>query len=327
MTQLINNHTALDQLKSLTTVVADTGDFESLQAYKPTDATTNPSLIYAASQMPQYQPLLDDAILHAKAMSTNPHRQLEAAMDKISINFGIEILKIVPRYVSTEVDARLSFDTEGTLKKARELMALYNKAGISKERVLIKIAATWEGICAAEILEKEGIRCNLTLLFSFAQAMACAQAGVYLISPFVGRIMDWYKASTGKSYAGHEDPGVLSVQRIYNYYKKYDYSTVVMGASFRNTEEIKSLAGCDLLTIGPKLLEQLKKDNTEVHEQLSPHAAQAACNDPQMNLCEPKFRWLHNEDAMATEKLAQGIRGFTADSLRLEAYIQKQLNT
>lgn len=327
MTQIASKSTALDQLKALTTVVADTGDFESLQAYKPTDATTNPSLIYAASQMPQYKSLLDDAVAYAKAFSTEPQKQLAAAMDKVCINFGIEILKIVPRYVSTEVDARLSFDTEGTLKKARELIALYEKEGISKDRILIKIASTWEGIRAAEILEKEGIRCNLTLLFSFAQAVACAQAGVYLISPFVGRIMDWYKASTGKSYAGHEDPGVLSVQRIYNYYKKYDYPTVVMGASFRNTEEIKSLAGCDLLTIGPKLLEQLKQDTDEITQQLSPAGAQTACQDPKMDLDESAFRWLHNQDAMATEKLAQGIRGFTEDSLRLEAYIQEQLNS
>lgn len=327
MTQTATKSTALDQLKSLTTVVADTGDFESLQAYKPTDATTNPSLIYAASQMPQYKSLLDDAVAYAKATSTDPKKQLEAAMDKVCINFGIEILQIVPRYVSTEVDARLSFDTEGTLKKARELIALYEKEGISKDRILIKIASTWEGIRAAEILEKEGIRCNLTLLFSFAQAVACAQAGVYLISPFVGRIMDWYKASTGKSYAGYEDPGVLSVQRIYNYYKKYDYPTVVMGASFRNTDEIKSLAGCDLLTIGPKLLEQLQQDSSEVPIQLSPENALTACKDPKMNLDESTFRWLHNQDAMATEKLAQGIRGFTEDSLRLEAYIQEQLNS
>ena len=316
---------ALDALKKLTTVVADTGDFESLEAYTPTDATTNPSLIYAAAQMPQYKHLVDEAIAYGKKTGTDEASRLEAAMDKVCVNFGQEILKIVPRFVSTEVDARLSFDTAATVKKARELIKLYESQGISKDRVLIKIASTWEGIRAAETLEKEGVSCNLTLLFGFGQAVACAEAGVYLISPFVGRIMDWFKASTGETYDGESDPGVQSVRRIYSYYKKYGYETVVMGASFRNTGEIKALAGCDLLTIGPKFLEELKHDEEDLQEVLSQEYAEANCQDAKTNLDEASFRWMMNEDAMATEKLAEGIRGFTKDINKLEDYIKAQL--
>ncbi|MCM8536935.1 MAG: transaldolase [Lentisphaeraceae bacterium] len=317
---------ALDALKNVTTVVADTGDFESLKAYTPTDATTNPSLIYAAAQMPQYKHLVDEAIEYGKANGDTPESKLEAVMDKVCVNFGNEILKIVPRFVSTEVDARLSFDTEATVKKARELIKLYESTGTDKSRILIKIASTWEGIRAAEILEKEGVRCNLTLLFGFGQAVACAEAGVYLISPFVGRIMDWFKKETGETYEGENDPGVQSVRRIYSYYKKYGYETVVMGASFRNTGEIKALAGCDLLTIGPKFLEQLKDDSDEVKAILSQEYADANCEDEKISLDEAAFRWMLNDDAMATEKLAEGIRGFAKDINKLEAFIKDQLN-
>ena len=312
---------ALESLKAVTTVVADTGDFESIEAYKPTDATTNPSLIYAASQMEQYQHLIDDAVAYGKEKGADQASQLDAAMDKLCVNFGNEILKIVPRFVSTEVDARLSFDTEATIKKAREIIKLYESTGTSKDRILIKIASTWEGIKAAEVLEKEGIRCNLTLLFSFSQAVACAEAGVYLISPFVGRILDWYKKSTGEDYVGEDDPGVQSVRRIYAYYKKYDYKTVVMGASFRNTGEIKALAGCDLLTIGPKFLEELKGDSEQVNAVLSEEYADANCDEEKLNLDESTFRFMLNDDAMATEKLAEGIRGFCKDIIKLEESI------
>lgn len=312
---------ALESLKAVTTVVADTGDFESIEAYKPTDATTNPSLIYAASQMEQYQHLIDDAVAYGKEKGTDRASQLDAAMDKLCVNFGNEILKIVPRFVSSEVDARLSFDTEATIKKAREIISLYESTGTPKDRILIKIASTWEGIKAAEVLEKEGIRCNLTLLFSFSQAVACAEAGVYLISPFVGRILDWYKKSTGEDYTGENDPGVQSVRRIYAYYKKYDYKTVVMGASFRNTGEIKALAGCDLLTIGPKFLEELKGDSEELSAVLSEEYADANCKDEKLNLDEKTFRFMLNDDAMATEKLAEGIRGFCKDIVKLEESI------
>ena len=312
---------ALESLKAVTTVVADTGDFESIEAYKPTDATTNPSLIYAASQMEQYQHLIDDAVAYGKEKGSDQASKLDAAMDKLCVNFGNEILKIVPRFVSTEVDARLSFDTEATIQKAREIIKLYESTGTPKDRILIKIASTWEGIKAAEVLEKEGIRCNLTLLFSFSQAVACAEAGVYLISPFVGRILDWYKKSTGEDFEGENDPGVQSVRRIYAYYKKYDYNTVVMGASFRNTGEIKALAGCDLLTIGPKFLEELKGDSEEVKAILSEEYADANCQDDKLNLDEKTFRFMLNEDAMATEKLAEGIRGFCKDIIKLEESI------
>lgn len=312
---------ALESLKSVTTVVADTGDFESIRAYTPTDATTNPSLIYAASQMKQYQGLIDDAVNYGKEKGGNRADQLNAAMDKLCVNFGNEILKIVPRFVSTEVDARLSFDTEATVKKARDIISLYESTGTPKERILIKIASTWEGIRAAEILEKEGVRCNLTLLFGFGQAVACAEAGVYLISPFVGRIRDWFMKSTGKEYSAEEDPGVLSVHRIYSYYKKYDYNTVVMGASFRTAGEIKALAGCDLLTIGPKFLEELKSDTSDVPLILSEEYAQKNCEDEKLHLDENSFRFMLNEDAMATEKLAEGIRGFCKDINKLEESI------
>ena len=312
---------ALESLKAVTTVVADTGDFESIEAYKPTDATTNPSLIYAASQMDQYKHVIDDAVAYGKANGSDQASQVDAAMDKLCVNFGNEILKIVPRFVSTEVDARLSFDTEATINKARQIIKLYESTGTPKDRILIKIASTWEGIRAAEVLEKEGIRCNLTLLFSFSQAVACAEAGVYLISPFVGRILDWYKKSTGEDYEGGNDPGVISVRQIYSYYKKYDYKTVVMGASFRNTGEIKALAGCDLLTIGPKFLEELKGDSEEVQEILSESYADAHCKEEKINLNEKMFRFMMNEDAMATEKLAEGIRGFCKDINKLEESI------
>jgi transaldolase len=316
---------ALEALKSLTTVVADTGDFESINAYTPTDATTNPSLIYAAAQMPQYKHVVDEAIAYGRKAGTCLESRLEAAMDKLSVNFGNEILKIVPRFVSTEVDARLSFDTEATLKKAREIIRLYESTGTSKDRILIKIASTWEGIRAAEVLEKEGIRCNLTLLFGFGQAVACAEAGVYLISPFVGRILDWYKKNEPADYTAETDPGVVSVRRIYNYYKKHGYKTVVMGASFRNKEEVKALAGCDLLTIGPKFLEELKGDNSAVPQILSEATAKATCTEAKISLDENAFRWMLNEDAMSTEKLAEGIRGFAKDINKLEAYIRKEI--
>jgi transaldolase len=315
----------LDILKSNTVIVADTGDFESVETYQPTDATTNPSLIYAASQMPQYQALMTEALAYGKANASEKTAQLELTMDKLSVNFGLELLKVVPGHVSTEVDARLSYDTEGTVKKALELIALYEQAGISKDRILIKVASTWEGIKAAEILRSHDIKCNLTLLFSFAQAVACAEAGVYLISPFVGRIRDWYMKDTGLEYSAEEDPGVLSVRRIYNYYKKYDYNTIVMGASFRSADEIIALSGCDYLTIAPKLLNELQNRNDDAPLLLSNEIAQTACQDPKLQLDEKDFRWLHNSDPMAVEKLAQGIRGFAADLIKLEAFIAEQL--
>jgi transaldolase len=306
---------ALESLAALTTVVADTGDVEAIRKVKPTDATTNPSLILAAAQMEQYRPLVDDAVAYGRA------KGLGAAMDKIAVNFGCEILKIVPRYISTEVDARLSFDTAATLAKAREIIALYAAAGVPKERILIKIASTWEGIKAAEVLEKEGIRCNLTLLFGFGQAVACAEAGVYLISPFVGRILDWYKASTGKDYQGDEDPGVISVRSIYNYYKKFGYKTQVMGASFRNKGEILALAGCDLLTISPGLLAELQASDEPVTPRLTAEEAAASPHE-KISLNESDFRFLLNEDPMATEKTAHGIRAFSADIVKLEKLIE-----
>ena len=314
----------LEKLKAATTVVADTGDFESIQAYTPTDATTNPSLIYAASQMAQYQHLVDDAVSYGKSAGDTKESQLDAAMDKLCVNFGNEILKIVPRFVSTEVDARLSFDTEATLEKARLLIKMYEDTGTSRDRILIKIASTWEGIRAAKILEGEGIRCNLTLLFGFGQAVACAEAGVYLISPFVGRIRDWFMKSTGTEYSAEEDPGVLSVRRIYSYYKKYSYKTVVMGASFRTAGEIKALSGCDLLTIGPKFLEELKMEEGDLPVVLSEEYAQKNCQDTKISLDENAFRFMLNEDAMATEKLSEGIRGFCKDINKLEELVSKR---
>lgn len=316
--------TQLDQLKKFTTVVADTGDFESMKEYQPQDATTNPSLILQAAGKDEYKPLVEQAVSEHKGSSLSGDGLVESVIDRILILFGLEILKIVPGRVSTEVDARLSFDTEGTIAKARHLIAAYEKEGISRDRVLIKIASTWEGIKAAEELEKEGIHCNLTLLFSFAQAVACADARVQLISPFVGRILDWFKASTGKDYQGDEDPGVLSVREIYTYYKKFGYKTEVMGASFRNTGEILCLAGCDLLTISPKLLAELQASTDTVERVLSPEAA-AAADLEKVSFDEKSFRLALNEDAMATEKTAQGIRGFAADIVKLENLIKSML--
>jgi transaldolase len=316
----------LEQLKEQTKVVADTGDFASITTYKPIDATTNPSLIYSASQNQKYQHLIDDAVLFAKKNSSkNGVEQLSLAMDKLAVNFGLEILKIVEGRVSTEVDARLSFDTEGTIKKARQIIALYKEAGIEKERILIKIAATWEGIEAAKILEKEGIHCNLTLLFSQIQAIACAEADVKLISPFVGRILDWHKkARSVDEIPAKEDPGVISVTNIFNYYKKFGYKTEIMGASFRNIGEICELAGCDLLTISPALLHELQNTEGKLEKKLDEKLAMQM-EISKIELDEKKFRWLMNEDAMATEKLAEGIRNFTKDLLKLEAQIAKLL--
>ncbi|MBF0218537.1 MAG: transaldolase [Gammaproteobacteria bacterium] len=305
----------LEQLKQMTTVVADTGDFESMRAYRPQDATTNPSLILKAVQQPEYRPLLDRTLQEYRHCST------AEIIDHLLILFGVKILEIVPGRVSTEVDARLSFDFNGTLDKARQLIALYDAAGIGRERVLIKVASTWEGIRAAAELEKEGIHCNLTLLFSFAQAVACAEAGVKLISPFVGRIYDWYKKESGINYQGSDDPGVQSVVRIYNYYKKFAYQTEVMGASFRNAGEIRALAGCDLLTISPALLQELQQSQEPLVQQLVASAA-ATLNLSRMEIDEKRFRWEHNQDAMAVEKLSHGIRAFTADTLKLEAMVQ-----
>ena len=305
----------LEQLKLLTKVVADTGDFASMKQFSPRDATTNPSLILKAAAMPDYAYLIDKAIAEA-----GPGASLPTVIDRLLVLFGLEILSIVPGRVSTEVDARLSFDTEATLIKAREIIALYEKAGISRARILIKIASTWEGIKAAEQLEKEGIHCNLTLLFSFAQAVACAEAGVQLISPFVCRILDWHKKSTGKDFSPAEDPGVLSVARIYAYYKKYGYRTEIMGASFRNKGEILELAGCDLLTIAPPLLAELAASDAPVARKLSAESA-AALQQARVHLDEKAFRFAQNEDAMATEKTAEGIRLFSADIVKLEQLI------
>ncbi len=312
--------TLLESLKRYTTVVADTGDIEAIALHKPQDATTNPSLLYQAAQKPQYQKLVDAAVAFASDTPGDPLVKAEAFMDKLLINFGCEILKIVPGRVSTEVDAGLSFDTEATLAKARKLIGMYGKAGIGKERVLIKVASTWEGIRAAEQLEKEGIHCNLTLLFSFAQAVACAEAGVTLISPFVGRIYDWHCKDRGvKDIPADQDPGVASVTRIYTYFKKYDYKTQVMGASFRKVEEILGLAGSDLLTISPDLLEKLEKTQGDMPRKLTVEAAKAS-DVKKIHLDEKTFRWMHNEDAMATEKLSEGIRKFYADARKLEKY-------
>ncbi|KAI9325973.1 hypothetical protein DFJ73DRAFT_867605 [Zopfochytrium polystomum] len=317
---------SLEHLKKYTTVVADTGDFESIAAFKPQDATTNPSLILAASQKPQYTKLIDDAVAYGLSKSKDPEEQLQWALDKLLVNFGSEILKIVPGRVSTEVDARLSFDTEATIAKAKRIIALYHEAGVSKDRVLIKIASTWEGIQAAKELEaKDGIHCNLTLLFGFPQAVACAEAKVTLISPFVGRILDWHKKSTGKTYAATEDPGVVSVQRIYNYYKKHGYNTIVMGASFRNVGEIEELTGCDFLTISPALLDELAKSDKALSPRLNKEKA-AALDIAKVTYDEKKFRWEMNQDAMATEKLSEGIRNFAADNGKLEAAIKAKLS-
>ena len=311
---------ALEQLKKFTTVVADTGDFASMKAYAPQDATTNPTLIEKATEMPAYLALLDKAVAEGKGGAGSKEERAKAIIDRLLILFGCEILKIVPGRVSTEVDARLSFDVEATVAKARHLIGMYKAAGIDRERILIKIAATWEGAQAAKIVQKEGIQCNLTLMFSLPQAVACAEAGARLISPFVGRIYDWFKKSTGKEYVGAEDPGVKSVRQIYAYYKKFGYATQVMGASFRNMGQILELAGCDLLTISPNLLGELQSSSVVVVQKLE---AEQAKKDPisKLPLDEKSFRFLLNEDAMATEKLAEGIRLFSADIVKLEKKI------
>lgn len=313
----------LEQLKQVTAVVADTGEINAIKQFAPLDATTNPSLILKAVSQAQYAHLIDQAVEWAKSQSNDKDQQVIDASDFLAVKLGSEISELVPGVVSTEVDARLSFDTQATVTKALRLIELYEQADIPKEKVLIKIASTWEGIRAAEILEKQGISCNLTLLFSFAQARACAEAGVTLISPFVGRIMDWYKAKTGvDGYAAAEDPGVLSVQRIYQHFKTHDYPTIVMGASFRNTGEITELAGCDKLTISPQLMQQLAETEGTLETKLSDDVEKQAKPAP---LSEGEFRWMHNEDAMATEKLAEGIRLFAADQLKLEELIVERL--
>ncbi len=315
----------LEQLRQMTVVVADTGDFETIAQYKPRDATTNPSLLFKAAQMPGYRRLVEEVISAAQSESGDPDAQVNACMDRLLIAFGKEILKIIPGRVSTEVDARLSFDTEGTMAKARRLIGLYEADGIDRKRVLIKVASTWEGIRAAEQLEKEGIHCNLTLLFSFAQAVACAEAGVTLISPFVGRIHDWYLKKQGvKEFKPSEDPGVQSVTKIYRYFKKYGYKTEIMGASFRNIGEITELAGCDLLTISPELLGELQKTEGQVERKLTADSAKSEKME-KLHLDEKTFRWMHNEDAMATDLLADGIRRFHADAVKLKEYIAKML--
>ncbi len=311
----------------MTIVVADTGELNAIKKYKPTDATTNPTLIFKATQMPEYQEFVDEAIIYGlNEGGTNRDLVVSKTVDKLVVNFGHEILKIVPRYVSTEVDARLSFDTDATVQKARDLIKLYEQVGVIRNRVLIKIASTWEGIEAAKVLENEGIRCNMTLLFGFAQAIACAQANVYLISPFVGRILDWHKKNENRDhYELNDDPGVKSVRRIYNYYKKYNYETLIMGASFRNVDEVKGLAGCDLLTIGPSYLEELKNDLAGLPRILSEDSATDACEDKRVTLNEKQFRWELNEDPMSTEKLAEGIRNFSLDIINLEKIIEQKL--
>jgi transaldolase len=312
--------TLLDCLKQYTIVVADTGDIGSIAQHRPQDATTNPSLLFQAAQMPAYRKLIEEATEVASEQGGTQQRMAEEFIDRLFVLFGSKILEVVPGRVSTEVPASLSFDTAGTVAKARKLISLYQKRGISRERVLIKIASTWEGIQAAEVLESEGIHCNLTLLFSFAQAVACAQAGVTLISPFVGRIYDWYKKEHGGTdIAPDQDPGVLSVTRIYNYYKKCGYKTQVMGASFRNVNQIIRLAGCDLLTISPELLKELENTEGIVKRELEPVAACDIKEQP-LSLDEETFRWMHNEDAMATEKLAEGIRKFNTDAHRLQQF-------
>lgn len=315
----------IESLKRWTTVVTDTGDFEAIAEYKPQDATTNPSLLYQAAQKPHYQHLVDEALDFAIHTPGDATARGAAFIDKLFIAFGCEILKIVPGRVSTEVDAGLSFDTEATVAKARKLIGMYKEGGIGRERILIKIASTWEGIRAAEQLEREGIHCNLTLLFSFAQAVACAEAGVTLISPFVGRIYDWYRKERGvKDIPADEDPGVASVTRIYDYYKKFGYKTQVMGASFRKVDQIVHLAGCDLLTISPDLLEQMEKADGSVPRRLSADSAKTS-DAQKIHLDEKTFRWMHNEDAMATEKLAEGIRKFYADARKLEQYARARV--
>src|SRR5437660_5732863 len=313
----------LDQLKRFTTVVADTGDFATLKEYSPRDATTNPSLIFKAAQMPTYQGLVEKAIAENRRSGVTGETLLSQIMDDLLVGFGVEILKIVPGRVSTETDADLSFDTQGLIDKARRFISLYQKQGIGRERILIKIASTWEGIRAAAVLQREGINCNMTLLFSLPQAVACAESKAKLISPFVGRILDWFKAKAGKDFPPAEDPGVLSVKEIYAYYKKFGYPTEVMGASFRNKGEIVELAGCDLLTISPQLLGELKNSTEPVERKIDFGIPQGKMEKLQLD--EKRFRWLLNENAMATEKLAEGIRIFNADAVKLEKYIAEKL--
>jgi transaldolase len=314
----------LEQLKKFTKIVADTADFESVKDFKPQDATTNPSLVYAATQKPEYGHLLEEVLTTRKKSGLSGHEQIEDVCDHLLVQFGCDILEIVPGRVSTETDARLSFDVEGSIRKARRLVELYEERGIPRERVLIKVASTWEGIYAAEQLTKEGIRCNLTLMFSLPQAVRCAEAKVQLISPFVGRIYDWYKKENKRDYYGAEDPGVQSVAEIYTYYKKFDIPTEVMGASFRNTGQILELAGCDCLTISPELMKELSGSTEPVERKLTPEKAKAAKVN-KLGLNEKKFRWLVNENAMATEKLAEGIRKFAADVVKLEKFVASKI--
>ena len=322
---MTNSLSQLEQLKQMTTVVADTGDIEAIAKFQPQDATTNPSLLLKAAALPLYQNLLSDSVQWAKEQSNDSSQQVIDAADRLSVLIGLEILKTVPGRISTEVDARLSFDTSASIAKARKLIKMYNEAGISNDRILIKLASTWEGIKAAEQLEKEGINCNLTLLFSFAQARACAEAGVYLISPFVGRILDWFKKDTGRTeYPSDEDPGVVSVTSIYNYYKSKGYNTVVMGASFRNTGEILALAGCDRLTISPQLMDELANNSNPVEQKLSVQNKDISLSSEAL-LTESQWRWQMNDDAMATEKLSEGIRNFAIDQVKLEKQLSQML--
>ena len=314
----------LEQLKKFTKIVADTGDFESIKDFKPQDATTNPSLIYAATQKQQYNHLLDEVLADRKKSGLSGAAQIEDIIDHLLVQFGSEILKIVPGRVSTETDARLSYDVEGSISKARQLIKLYEDRKISRERILIKIASTWEGLNAAEQLQKEGIKCNLTLMFSLPQAVRAAEAKVQLISPFVGRIYDWYKKENKRDYSGPEDPGVQSVQEIYTYYKKFGYPTEVMGASFRNTGQILELAGCDCLTISPELMKELSESQEPVELKLDPEKARGAKIE-KLALDEKKFRWLLNDNAMAYEKTGEGIRKFAADILKLEKFVAEKL--
>lgn len=316
---------SLEALKAHTTVVADTGDFATLEAYAPQDATTNPSLILKALQKDEYRSVLEAAIGTVGDGPGDATQRIDKVVDHLLIGFGRKILDIIPGRVSTEVDARLSFNSEATIRKARELIGLYEESGIARERILIKIASTWEGVRAAEELQKEGINCNMTLLFSLPQAVACAEAGAKLISPFVGRILDWYKANTDQAYTAASDPGVASVREIFGYYKKFGYPTEVMGASFRNTGEILELAGCDLLTISPSLLEELKGSNTSVPRKLDPEEAKGSGIE-RLDVSEKSFRWLLNEDAMATEKLAEGIRVFAADMVKVRSIVEEALS-
>src|SRR5437763_1487537 len=314
----------LEQLKKYNIVVADTGNLQTIKEIKPREATTNPSLIYAATQKEQYFHLLDEVLTDRKRSGLSGAEQIEDIIDHLLVKFGCEILEIVPGRVSTETDARLSFDTEGSINKGRRLIKLYEEKGIDRQRVLIKIASTWEGIKAAEVLEKENINCNLTLMFSLPQAVLCAEGGIELISPFVGRVYDWFKASTKKEYSGPEDPGVQSVQEIYTYYKKFGFKTEVMGASFRNISQILELAGCDLLTISPDLLEKLSESNEPVERKLDPGKAENA-NVERLEMDEKKFRYLFNDNAMATEKTSEGIRKFAADIVKLEKFVASKL--